>query len=75
VLGFCLMVWFIALVIRGGTRDSLRRSPHIGAVVQLGVVSGIVGLLVHSFVDFNLQIPANAATFYVFSSVAALRRR
>jgi hypothetical protein len=28
-------------------------------------LSEITGILVHSFIDFNLQIPANAAWFYV----------
>jgi hypothetical protein len=32
---------------------------------------GATGILVHSFVDFNLQIPANAALFYVLCVVAA----
>ncbi len=32
---------------------------------------GCIGILVHSFLDFNLQIPANAATFYVLAAVAA----
>jgi hypothetical protein len=30
-----------------------------------------VGILVHSFLDFNLQIPANAALFYVLCAIAA----
>ena len=33
--------------------------------VGLAAMLGITGILVHSFVDFNLQIPANAALFYV----------
>jgi hypothetical protein len=33
---------------------------------------GITGILVHSLVDFNLQIPANAALFYVLCVVAAM---
>jgi hypothetical protein len=34
-------------------------------------VLGLSGILVHSVVDFNLQIPANAALFYVMCTVAA----
>ena len=30
-----------------------------------GVLMAIVALLIHTAVDFNLQIPANAATFVV----------
>jgi len=33
---------------------------------------GVTGILVHSFVDFNLQVPANAALFYVLCVVAAM---
>jgi hypothetical protein len=32
---------------------------------------GVIGILVHSLVDFNLQIPANAALFYVLTTIAA----
>ena len=32
---------------------------------------GATGILVHSFEDFNLQIPANAALFYVLCAIAA----
>jgi hypothetical protein len=32
---------------------------------------GCIGILVHSFLDFNLQIPANAALFYVLCAIAA----
>jgi hypothetical protein len=33
-------------------------------------VMGIIALLIHSTVDFNLQIPANAATFMVILALA-----
>ena len=32
---------------------------------------GLSGILVHSAFDFNLQIPANAALFYVLCTIAA----
>jgi putative inorganic carbon (hco3(-)) transporter len=34
----------------------------------------ITALLVHSFADFNLQIPANAATFVVMLALAWICR-
>jgi O-antigen ligase len=40
--------------------------------IQLGAAVGCCGLLVHSFVDFNLHIPANAAWFAVSAGVAHL---
>jgi hypothetical protein len=36
---------------------------------------GMTGIVVHSLVDFNLQIPANAALFYMLCMVAALEPR
>jgi hypothetical protein len=35
---------------------------------------GGVGILVHSCLDFNLQIPANAALFYTICVLAAVPR-
>lgn len=48
-------------------RDSLYRSG-----VGLGAAIGIVALGIHSMSDFNLQIPANAATLVVLCAIAVL---
>ena len=40
--------------------------------IQLGASLGCCGLLVHSFVDFNLHIPANAAWFSASAGLALL---
>ena len=39
--------------------------------VAFACLLGCTGILVHSFIDFNLQIPANAAWFYVLCVLAA----
>jgi O-antigen ligase len=44
----------------GNLRERLR---HRAGWIQFGAALGCCGLLVHSFVDFNLHIPANAAWF------------
>jgi hypothetical protein len=43
----------------------------MSGALTLACLLGLIGILVHSAVDFNLQIPANAALFYVLCSVAA----
>jgi len=48
-------------------RDSLFRSG-----VGFGAAMAIIAILIHSWSDFNLQIPANAATFIVLCAVAVL---
>jgi hypothetical protein len=40
--------------------------------VGFGASVGIVALLMHSFADFNLQIPANAATYVVLCAIAVI---
>ena len=39
--------------------------------LQIGAAVGCRGLLAHSFIDFNLHIPANAAWFAVGAAIAA----
>jgi O-antigen ligase len=46
------------------------RVPNPVSLIQLGAAVGCCGLLVHSFIDFNLHIPANAAWFAVCAAIA-----
>lgn len=43
--------------------------------LQVGAALGVCGILVHSFSDFNLHIPANAAWFAVVAALAVLGRQ
>jgi len=47
-----------------------RRDPFVRGIV-LGALVGVVALLFHSFFDFNLRIPANAAYFVALFAFAA----
>ena len=38
--------------------------------MSFAAIMGIIAILIHSSVDFNLQIPANAATFMVLLALA-----
>jgi O-antigen ligase len=46
-----------------------RHDPLVRAVT-LGAILGIVAILIHGLTDFNLQIPANAATFAAIFAIA-----
>jgi hypothetical protein len=37
----------------------------------LAALTGIVGILIHGLLDFNLRIPANAALFFVLCAAVA----
>jgi O-antigen ligase len=68
-LGFC--VWMLVGVFRSGmTKISEREDPE-GNLLTLAALTGITGIVVHSFLDFNLHVPANAALFFVLCAAVA----
>ena len=73
LVGFGLMLWFLGLLYRYGLPTSRRWEFQWDEAVSLAALLGCTGILFHSFVDFNLQIPANAALFYVLCGLAASR--
>src|ERR1700730_14161432 len=72
-LGFGLMLWYLVRLYRHGLPTSRRWEFKWDAAVSLASLLGCTGILLHSFVDFNLQIPANAAMFYALCGLAASR--
>jgi O-antigen ligase len=71
LLGFGLMLWFLVTMYRNGLPASRRWEFTWDGALSLAALLGCTGILIHSFVDFNLQIPANAALFYVLCALAA----
>jgi O-antigen ligase len=74
-LGFATVLWFLLTLFRSALRKLGNQPADTNTAVTLAAVLGVIGILVHSFVDFNLQIPANAALFYVLCVVAAMEPR
>jgi len=72
VLGFATMVWFLFVAYRGAIRKLKNWPSDTNGAVALATMIGVTGLLVHSFVDFNLQVPANAALFFAFCAMGAM---
>jgi O-antigen ligase len=71
LLGFGLMLWFVISLYRYGLPTSRRWQSEWNAALAFAALLGCTGILFHSFVDFNLQIPANAALFYVLCGLAS----
>ncbi len=71
LLGFGTMLWFLVTVYARAIKKIGHWTSEISGAVTLACVLGLTGILVHSAVDFNLQIPANAALFYVLCTIAA----
>jgi O-antigen ligase len=71
LLGFGTMVWFLIVLYRTALRQIGNWMSDVSSAVTLACTLGFTGILVHSTLDFNLQIPANAALFYVLCTLAA----
>jgi O-antigen ligase len=71
LLGFATMIWFVIIVYRRAFRKIANWTSDVSGATALACLLGCTGILVHSALDFNLQIPANAALFYVFCTLAA----
>jgi O-antigen ligase len=72
LLGFALVLAGIFILYRETGRN-LRRAPSLVQSPILGAVVACTGLLIHSFLDFNLHIPANAACFAVLCALLTTR--
>jgi O-antigen ligase len=69
--GFGVAIWFLVLTFRGARPKLHDWTETVNGTLTVAALLGIVGILIHSFFDFNLQIPANAALFYVLCAIAA----
>ncbi len=63
-----IVVWMIIGLYRKGFQK-LRDPSRLVRGVTVGAMSGITAILVHSIVDFNLHIPANAILFTVLAAL------
>lgn len=71
LLGFGTMLWFLVVLYRYAVPKIGKWPNEVSGAVTLSCALGAIGILLHSLVDFNLQIPANAALFYVLCTIAA----
>ncbi len=71
IIGLGLFVWFIIGVYRTGSKKVGDGNDDEGRALTLAALTGVTGILVHSFIDFNLHIPANAALFFVLCAAVA----
>ena len=79
LIGMLPLGIFVALVLWQAFKALLNRESAFKSGVGFGVAMAVIAYLVHSFSDFNLQIPANAATLMVVCAIAvrvnSLKRR
>ncbi len=63
--------YFLIIIFRTGF-NKLKSPSRQTWGITLGAMTGIVALLLHSFVDFNLHIPANALLFVTLVALVML---
>lgn len=75
LVGAGILLWLLLTAIYSALRKIKNWPSDVNGIVALTALLGISGILVHSAVDFNLEIPANAMLFYTLCTVAALDSR
>ena len=68
-----LMLWLLFIFFREGFRKLNGRSRQTMGIT-LGCMAAVVAILIHSFSDFNLHIPANIVLFTVLTSMVVSRK-
>jgi O-antigen ligase len=71
LIGAGLSIWFVVLVGKR-VRQYLRSRDSFRRAVCLGAVTGILGIAIHSFVDFGLHITINALVCTVLLVIATV---
>ena len=69
--GAAIALWFLLTLFRRAAGKLKNWTENASGALTMAALLGCVGILVHSFLDFNLQIPANAALFYALCAIAA----
>jgi O-antigen ligase len=75
VLGFGIGVWLMVTAVRGALRKIKNWASNVNGILALAALLGISGILVHSLVDFNLEVPANALLFFLLCTLAGMDAR
>ncbi len=69
--GAAIGLWFLVVTFQRAWAKLDNWTETANGALTVAALLGCVGILVHSVLDFNLQIPANAAIFYVLCAIAA----
>jgi O-antigen ligase/Tfp pilus assembly protein PilF len=70
IVGVFLILWFLGIVLYKSARAFRKRKDTYSAYLYLGTLSGIVSILIHGLIDFNLHIGANGLYFFFLLGVA-----
>jgi len=69
LIGLLLILWVIAVAVWSGLREFSNSQGPFKRSILLGAAIGVMSMAFHSFVDFNLHIPANAIMFMTLMAI------
>jgi len=69
-LGGLCGVAFLWLLFTDARRSFVAEQGHFSTALHAGAIAAVCGILLHSFVDFNLHIPSNALLFLLQAYLA-----
>ncbi|BBP44503.1 O-antigen ligase family protein [Thiosulfativibrio zosterae] len=72
IIGSLPLVLFTLIALYQAFRALSNKESHFRSGVGFGAAMAMIAIIIHSFSDFNLQIPANAMTFVVVAAIAVL---
>ncbi len=70
IVGISLLGLLVLMSFAAALRAQYVRRDPLMRGISFGAMMGIIALMIHSTVDFNLQIPANAITFMLVLAFA-----
>ena len=70
LLGGLCGIAFLWLLFRDARRSFVAEQGHFSLALHAGAIAAVCGILLHSFVDFNLHIPSNAILFLLQAYLA-----
>jgi O-antigen ligase len=74
IVGFTFAASFLVMLWRKGIRNLKHWRSDIQSSMAFAAFLGCIGILVHGLFNFNLQIPANAAFFFILSVLVTSSR-
>jgi O-antigen ligase len=72
IVGVALLIWFAVVVVRQA-RKALSATDGFQRAVASGAIVALIGVAVHSTVDFGLHITANALVFVALVAILSLK--
>jgi O-antigen ligase len=70
ILGAVCGLAFLWVLFREARRRFISEQGHFSRAIHAAAIAAVCGLLLHSFVDFNLHIPSNALLFLLLTHIA-----